>query len=228
MKLYSFYTPSHRILKEHWFVPSLKDDYELIFEEWPQICPSGEFMKSGWIETMHCKVDLILRAIKENWDDVFVFSDVDVQFFSPTKEILLELMDGKDMVIQRNDPPGNLCTGFFACRATDRTFALWREIKDSLGQENKNEEDLLNHYLRNRKNRSNVHWSYLPDNFFGGGIFSGKRWKPGMDLIIPDQPIMHHANWTVGVDHKMAQLEHVRNQVMKKPFAMRYGIESRR
>lgn len=185
-------------------------------------------METGWIETMHRKIDLIIRAIKESWGDIFIHSDVDVQFFWPTEGVILKLIDEKDMVTQCNDPAGNLCAGFFACRANDRTLALWQEIKNSLGQNNKNDQDLLNDYLRNRKNRFNIHWSYLPKSFFGGGTFSGKRWEPGMDLVIPEQPVMHHANWTVGIDHKIAQLEHVRNQVMKKPFAMRYGVESRR
>ena len=67
MKLYYCFTKSHLILKEQWFLPSIKDDYEIICEEHEQDCDSGVYMKAGWVEAIKKKVDLIIRAIEENW-----------------------------------------------------------------------------------------------------------------------------------------------------------------
>jgi hypothetical protein len=57
--------------------------------------------------------------------------------------------------------------------------------------------------------------SLLPPTFFGGGTFSGKTWKQGDKIPVPPNPIMHHANFTVGVENKVAQLKYVRDIVTK-------------
>src|SRR5579863_9116343 len=81
IKLYAIYTPSHEILKDSYFLPSIQDDFELIIENVEQTCESAKFMSAGWTKTTIKKVDLIIRAIQENWDSLFIFSDVDIQFF---------------------------------------------------------------------------------------------------------------------------------------------------
>ncbi|HEV2916851.1 MAG TPA: hypothetical protein VGW78_03830, partial [Candidatus Babeliales bacterium] len=124
IKLYALYTPSHEILKDDFFLPSMQDDFDIIFEFCEQTCPSAQFMSEGWTDTTIRKVDLIIRAIQENWGSIFIFSDVDIQFFAPVQEKILTLMEGKDLVIQKNSPNGVLCTGFFACRGNEKTLQL--------------------------------------------------------------------------------------------------------
>lgn len=68
MKLYSFYTESHNVLLNEWFLPSLKDNYELVLKKYPQV---GDYLKQkyGTVEfnrSMLYKVDLIIEAIKDN------------------------------------------------------------------------------------------------------------------------------------------------------------------
>jgi len=101
VKLYSFYTPSHEALKDKWFLPSLKDDFELDIAEYPQECQTGAFMDKGWIDCMMKKADLIIRAIQENPGKIFIHADVDIQFFGPVKDTIEKIMKGKDMVIQK-------------------------------------------------------------------------------------------------------------------------------
>ena len=52
IKLYSFYTPSHKKMLDKYFLPSLKDDYEVILEKYDQRCSSGKFMSDGWVDTI--------------------------------------------------------------------------------------------------------------------------------------------------------------------------------
>src|SRR5579871_2072697 len=115
MKLYALYTPSHEQLKDQFFLPSIQDDFDIVFEFSEQTCSSAKFMDEGWTDTTIRKVDLIIRAIEENWGSIFIFSDVDIQFFSPIKATILKLMKNKDLMIQKNSPNGVLCSGFFAC-----------------------------------------------------------------------------------------------------------------
>lgn len=148
---------------------------------------------------------------------VFIHSDVDIQFFRPTKAIISALMQDKDMVIQKDHPRGLSCAGFFACRGNERTLKLWQEVKKRLMDKEymranpKTNDQLEMQNFTIKSNPFNVVWALLPNEFFGGGTISGKRWNPGDTLVVPQGIFMHHANWTVGIENKIAQLEYVRN-----------------
>lgn len=213
LKLYAIYTPSHECLKNDFFLPSLQDDFTVIFKLHKQTCKSAQFMTRGWTQTTIQKVNLIIEAIQENWDNIFIFSDVDIQFFGPIEETIRSLMEGKDMIIQKNSPDGVLCSGFFACRGNKKTLELWKDVKKEMKKDLQcSDQKSLNRCIR-RSAHKNIIWDYLPDNFFGGGTLTGRYWQPNMQLPIPHDIIMHHANWTRGISNKILQLEYVRDVV---------------
>lgn len=219
MKLYALYTPSHEVLKDRFFLPSIQDDFEIVLEFCEQTCPSAKFKSKGWTKTTIRKVDLIIRAIKENWGSVFIFSDVDIQFFCPIQNTILMYMTDKDMVIQKNNPSGVLCSGFFACRGNEKTLRLWEDVKRKMEQDDSDSDQIsLNRCIKrnSKKNPYGIAWDYLPDTFFGGGTLTGYLWKPGMSLFIPHDIMIHHANWTNGVKNKIAQLVYVRDEVRNR------------
>ena len=216
IKLYALYTPSHEILKNEFFLPSLQDDFEVIFEFCEQTCASTHFMDKGWTQTTMRKVDLIIRAIEENWGDIFIFSDVDIQFFAPIKNLILSLMKDNDIIMQRNNPAGVLCTGFFVCRANEKTLTLWKDVKKRMQQKKLQSDQIsFNQCIKSKrsKNPYGIKWDYLPDIFFGGGTLTGRLWFPGQTLRIPKGIVLHHANWTRGIKNKIAQLEYVKRCV---------------
>jgi len=222
MKLYALYTPSHAVLKDDFFLPSIQDDFDIILEFAEQACKSAQFMSKGWTDTTLRKVELIIRAIEENWGEIFIFSDVDIQFFGPIQDTIAMLMEDKDIIMQRNNPEGVLCTGFFACRANEKTLRLWKDVKKVMEKTKTNSDQIsFNQCIKkkSKKNPYNIAWAYLPDNFFGAGTliaYTGYLWKPGMSLPIPDDILMHHANWTKGVKNKIAQLRYVRDEVTRR------------
>ncbi len=221
MKLYAIYTPSHAILKDNYFLPSLQDDFDLIIEPVEQTCESATFMSSGWTKTTIKKVDLIIRAIKENWGEIFIFSDVDIQFFSPIHDLILSHMTENDLIMQKNCPSGVLCTGFFACKGNEKTLQLWQDVKKIMKKKSSQSDQItFNQCIKrnSKKNPYGITWSYLPDIFFGAGTliaYPGYSWHPGKKLPIPQDIVMHHANWTKGIDNKIAQLEYVKKAVNK-------------
>ena len=219
IKLYALYTPSHKILKDKYFLPSIQDDFDIVLEFYDQTCPSAKFMREGWTETTMRKVDLIIRAIKENWGSIFIFSDVDIQFFCPIQQTVLMYMHDNDMMIQKNSPSGVLCTGFFVCRGNEKTLQLWKDVKKTMEKGGLySDQNSLNHCIKrhSKNNPYNVNWSYLPDTFFGGGTLTGCEWHPGESLPIPRDIMMHHANWTKGIKNKIAQLVYVRKAVRNR------------
>jgi len=266
MKLYSIYTESHNVLVNDWFLPSLKDNYELVLRKYPQVgdLKQHKYGTAEFRKTMCFKVDLIIEAIKDNWGGIFIYSDVDIRFFQPFESIILKKMKGKDMIIQRDTKFGHMCSGFFAARGNEKNLRLWQDIRNVLrmGAEKESEQEILcelffdyksdffsiikqrcanmamrfAHYLgryifnkkenysfrkRNQlKNPYNIKWDYLPVTFFSPCTrLNGKLWEPGMDIEVPENIIMHHANGTLGVENKIAQFKYVKNIVNKRAAA---------
>jgi hypothetical protein len=219
--IYIIYTPSHAALFDNWFLPSLQriyqtDEIVLYKKMLPQECPTASFKQDGWTKTTRKKVDYIIEAIQSNWGEVFIYSDVDIQFFRPFYDIITELMHGKDMVIQKNNPRGELCTGFFACRANEKTLQLWTLARQRMEKhQTVSDQAALNYYLNKNNNPLDISWDYLPDTFFGGGTMTGTGWCPGMDLDLPQGCIiMHHANYTKGIKNKIKQLSYIYSKVV--------------
>jgi len=213
IKLYAISSESHEELKNKYFLPSIKDDYKIILVSDKQICRTAKYREPGWNEFMIKKVDLILRAIKENWNKIFIYSDVDIQFFKTFKELIPKLMENKDINIQKNTLYGDLCAGFFICRANERTLKLWKEIKNLMHKNNKLDDQVPLNNLLVKSNPFNVKYSSLPNEFFQPGLYKKQLWNPGNNLEIPKNIILHHACYTIGIQNKIAQLEYVKKLV---------------
>jgi len=219
IKMYALYTPSHEILVHRFFKPSLIDpNIELVLVKVPeQTCQSAQFMNEGWTKTTIQKIELVLRAIDENWGSFFILSDVDIQFFGNFSDMLRQLMRGHDLLIQRDNPKGTLCSGFFICQANEKTRTLFSDVLAHMknNPDISDQRSLNQHISRNQKNnRYGIVWDYLPEQyFFGGGTFTGVYWDEGVEMHIPKQPVMHHANWVKGVPGKIRQLRHVKKIV---------------
>jgi hypothetical protein len=232
--LYTLTTPSHQVLHDDWFRPSLQDGYAVETRSMKQVGASNDHVcgTHAFNETMIAKVRLMLDAIRENWGKIFVYSDVDVQFFGKTEPLIDDAMRDCDVVAQRDAHPkmsaaknrqfsGHLCAGFLACRANEQTLHLWEDVLAyGLKHPDKHDQQALNFLLngltgRQMRNRYGVRWGFLPEAFFGPGPQLTEVWKPGMQLELPRPIVMHHANWTFGVDNKISQLAAVRQAAAK-------------
>jgi len=219
MKLISVYTQSHLVFKDNWFLPSLADDYDLEMHSC-SVKGNGKYREDDWVQSVYFKSKTIVESIEKYWGDIFVYSDCDIQFFKPTEKFLLEAIVGRDIVCQRDEPGpfGQLCTGFFVIRANKRTHNLWLKVSSCILEERR-DQHAFNRIIRKKRGRflslisNNCRFDYLPETFFSGGTLTGKQWNPGDELFVPENIVMHHANWTEGVNNKIAQLEYVKNIV---------------
>lgn len=64
-------------------------------------------------------------------------------------------------------------------------------------------------------NKYHLRWSYLPDKFYNPGLTRRERWVPGKKLSIPTNIVIHHANWTKGLNNKISQLKYVKKIFLK-------------
>src|SRR5574343_1401962 len=203
MKLYAIFTPSHRVMYENHFLPSLpKYEFESIPTEIPQVCAKCHFYTQGWSQTCFRKVELFIKACEENMGNIFVFSDVDIQFFGPLKETLLNELGNCDIAVQ-NDTGPYYCSGFFICRGNERTLAMFNSMKDNYHKEDQTSLNENIHMCRAK---------FLSRKFFTIAHVTNRVWN-GEDVYIPDDILMHHANWTEGIDNKINLLKMVRNKI---------------
>jgi len=199
MKVYTYYTPSHKVFFDDYFSKSLMD-LEIVEFNGDQECQSGSYYKDGWKSTTMKKVDVFIQACKENQGNVFVYSDVDIQFFKPLNDVLLEELGEFDIAIQ-NDYLGGMCSGFFVCRGNEKTLKMFEEMKS-------NETQYLEDQHALNMNLKHVRYKALSTKFWTFGSF-GTQWK-GQNFDIPQDLVMHHANWTEGIDNKIKLLNFVR------------------
>lgn len=221
INLYTYYTPSHEILLKDWFLPSLNklDEFNIIIEKHEQI----EYLRyytDGWTKLMLIKIDLILKALEENKNSIFVYADVDIQFFRKFKDILFEGHKTHDILIQNGAPdyyePGYACPGFFSCVSNEQTIKLFKQIKELMLDKNICDQIAINKLLT-ETNPLNIKWTYLPRAFLAGtSAGDSSYWLPDNDLVIPEGIILHHATHTKDMKDKIAQLVYVQDIIKQR------------
>lgn len=245
MKIYTFYTDNNERLLREWFLPTLKDNYPVIAKKGDQGSADGVYKENGWFYLVSQKIDLVIQAIRENWNECFIYSDPDIQFFGPISQRLSEIYKKEDLLFQRESAVV-FCTGFFLCAGNAKTLNFWQDVKDIIGQNDMDDQDAANYLLKNKLaakfickflnklhrnkwqewlwkfavNSYGIKWDYLPDEFYNVGILTRKHWSPGMHLPIPENIVLHHANWTKGIENKISQLEYVRDMVRNQKIRM--------
>jgi len=202
MKLYVIFTPSHRNLYENYFLKSVPDEFEIIPCEIPQECPTGEFYKEGWDKTCYKKIELYEKACAENQGELFLFSDVDIQFFGKIKDTLIEELGDYDIACQ-NDTAHYYCSGFWICRGNERTLNMFSEMKKNYQSE---DQTTMNRHIHLCKSK------FLSNKFFTVGHILSTVWS-GQDFKIDYPILMHHANWVSGIDNKIKILDYVKRLI---------------
>lgn len=205
MKLYTILTPSHRELYENYFLKSIPNEFDLITIDIPQECPTGEFYKEGWSQTCYRKVQLYEQACRENQGHTFVFSDVDIQFFGNIKQTLLDELGDCDIACQ-NDTGPYYCSGFWICKANERTLEMFTKMRENYELE---DQTTLNKYIHMVKSK------FLSKKFFTIAHLTNSVWQ-GEDFNLTYDILVHHSNWTAGINNKIKLLDKVKEKMNKK------------
>lgn len=217
MKAFVYCTPTHLTLLNNFLKPSLPTDLDLTVIHGSQDCPTGSFMKEGWLKCMEAKVQMLIDAIRAYPDEILLHLDVDIQFFTPSIAPLIErYLERVDLVAQNNnslEKTEALCGGLFAFRANERTLGLFHEVLNLMKKTGVHDQDGLNQAILT----SGVRYDFFhPDHFW----CPRTPWDPDSPLQIPSSTIVHHANWCRGVEHKEAQL-----RIARQSYEQRMGRE---
>ena len=248
MRIVSICSPSHEVLRDRWFLPTVPQGFKAEVSEVEQLCPTGEYGSQGWREATLAKFQPIKAAIADHPNELILFSDVDVRFFDLEPRHLVEELGDCDIAFQREDAKGQVCTGLFVFRANEAVAELVNAATDAIRSGVTDDQVATNKvlgaaevvgygrrveravgrllsanpgitvalaaslldraYARDRV-KSIVSWKYLSKRFWTPGQMGIGIWDPGDALAVPTRMLAHHANWTVGIDNKLRQLEAV-------------------
>lgn len=196
----TYYSPSHEMLFEKHFYPSflkhLDESFELLVLRGHQTC-DVVFRKGNWNKQVKEKVVYVNNFIQSTGADIFLFSDVDIIFYSDIKENLLEQMTDVDMILQSDNTNGqtnNLCSGFYCCRINDKTKSFYNNMVNNY-DDTLSDQQNLNLFL----SKSDLKYKSLSKEFYNFSYSTGQIWYHGLKIPFPEYPIiMYHANYTVG------------------------------
>lgn len=226
IKLYTHCTPSHEKILQHWLLPTAKE-FEVVIGRSPQL-GSGTIGKSGWGYNTKEKAKTMYWAVAENFGQIIVWADCDIQILRPIEKRLIELLGSYDIACQ-HDGLGSLCSGFFVTRSNQKTINLFKRImesnrfneietkqssrKNSLGNPNKPTIETTDQYVLNQI-KDSVNYQLLPcDEFW----MVPKTYKKNDDSFqIPKSIRIHHACRAIGIKEKWQLLESVRKQFQQQ------------
>ena len=218
MKLYCFYTPSHSIFFKDWLKPSAEEEYEVVPHEYhEQISPTAKYSMKGWRETQYNKVLYWKKAVEDNMGDIIVCADVDIQFLRKSKGHLVGALKDADIAFQQNQKGGKLCSGFFVCRCSLVTQNFFEIVAKRLkkimhidggGEQYEMQKLLEEPWYQNKINLVKLSHDRI--------WTPGKNYETHDELHVPEEIMIHHANWAEGQDKKLEQLEYVKSVFVQK------------
>jgi len=209
IKLYTFYNRDFTRLKER-FLGTIKDDYEVICRQ--EDLDIGHGAWCGGEAVWLFKTQFVIDAIKGNPEDVILVSDIDIQFFKPTQEIVLKAIAMQDIVFQRNAPVdvGKINIGFMAIRCNDRCLAMFEWVLAKIIETKQHDQRLVAAYLRDFPGR--IHPGLFPHSIFN---YNPRRADHGLARGIA----LHHAIWARTEEDKLKQMEEIRLRVKGSMFS---------
>jgi len=213
MIIYTHYSDSHEDLYKNYFNDSLrkiytKDQVKIRAAKHRQTTKDGTFMEQGWLDSMDFKLQVILKAIDENWNDYFIFADTDIVFYKEFVDDLLTEIKGFDIACQ-NDCE-SLCAGFFIARGNERVKNLFLKIRE-------NYRNMVNDQVALNKFKNLINYKLLDkeEYYTIGNFFNNKNgthiWDGKTKINPPNDMRMHHANYVEGVEQKKKIIEMIRS-----------------
>ena len=198
MKIFSCYTKTHQRFLDLHFKPSIPKGMKLVLKRLPQVTATGNYAEEGAAKTFAAKVELVIEACRTEREP-FVYSDCDVRFYGPVEQDLLAQLGANDIAFQ-DDGEGGACAGFFIVKPSPTMHQFFRDVLVR-ARGVRSDQDAMNEIL----DHSGIKWTMLSRRYYSVGQ-EGHHWKPGMPVHPPRDILAHHANWTVGVENKLALL----------------------
>lgn len=216
LKVCTIFSPSHLLFYKK-FMNSYpyQEGVELVVNYLPQEC-TGEYECKDFYKPMARKVDFIIKQLKTlQTDEYLMYTDCDVVFYKPFRDDIIKCLECSscDMLFQHDGI--SLCAGLFIARRSDSVIQFFEAVKEATKQYN-NDQTALNMLIRSFP----VQFGVLPDRYYTFGTRNARieggvqRWEPDItDFFVPNDIILHHANWTSGEENKLKLISKVKEMI---------------
>jgi hypothetical protein len=200
IKHYTFFTESHKILLKYFLNTFPFDaDIDLVIRYMPQECNTGVYVSQGWNKTMQKKVNYIIDAFDELKEgDLLIHTDVDVIFFKPYKETIIQELGESDIIFQSDR--NTACMGFFACKINGKTKNLFLKLNQIL-KYHEQDQAALNYLLFAEK--FDINFKLFSQKIFNYGFVCDGLYKNESFVPFPEDMVALHANYTIGIETKI-------------------------
>jgi hypothetical protein len=200
------HSASHKDMYERHFLPSFNQHFAKHCELSTRVLPycAGSFGEDAFNEMGRESVAYTAGVIKENIGRHMVVSGCDFRFYQDFMPDLERALEGRDLV-GINDIYGPVCGDFLAFVASEKIVALYEWIVANDLQYG-NEQWTLNAGIK----ALGLSVEIMPETFWTVGMQGG--WQGGA-VNPPKNICLHHANFTIGAENKMALLDAVQAAV---------------
>lgn len=211
MKLITYASPSHMPMCERFVVANASaagfESCTVVDDE--QLCPSGRFNSEGFAPQVWRKLE-VLATLPTG--QRYCFLDADCLPLPGLARWCNTFLDGQQRnTIGLGDDNGMFCTGTVVWQQTEETAEWWRFVRMFSFMLGVDDQCGLNTILDNAKNFPlvcRVLCKQVFSNWAATDSFNEKPWA-GEEIQLPQNCLCWHANFCLGVDNKIKQLEHV-------------------
>ena len=215
LRLVTYYTPSHEAMCRRFVLTRAYGFKAVRSVAYGQTCPTGAFKAAGWNQCMLDKLDTLLRVPTDGMPTVYVDADVALMpGFHDWCDQALAFMP-KDGVAFSDDVI-QWCAGVMLFHATEKVRRWWQLLADLSPIWNLPDQDVI-HQLRMQAEQTKGTLPIVPQVIPGDIVCNWatvsaptvpQPWT-GEAFTVPPTCLAWHANWTVGIDNKLAMLERV-------------------
>jgi Nucleotide-diphospho-sugar transferase len=189
------------------FRASLPSDLKLVVHPFPRRLEGIEYGTPAFDKGMQWGVRELLKMLAAERKP-FLVSDVDVRFYGPVAADLLACLGDRDLAFQ-DDGAAGVCKGFFAVRPSARTIGFFKRVLARMQTTGEHDQAATNALLREPE--PGVTWTLLPPRYWTYGQEGRGEWRQGDAVHPPADLLVHHANWTRGLQSKLDLLDAVRS-----------------
>ena len=168
----------------------------------------------GFFNSCFAKINFILKNLHEQEDEsCLIYLDSDICIFKNIVDEMKKQLGEYDICFQR-DGGTTYCAGMFICRKNTNTIDFFKNVSYSL-------ESNMEYYMGKSADQtainemlplSNLKYSMLGPEFTTYGNIGGKLWTTESPSFNLDSDVVaFHANFTIGLENKIALLDLVRN-----------------
>jgi len=153
----------------------------------------GNNRAGGGMPTYLYKSAKICKALDEvDKDEVFLFTDVDVQYFQPIHQIVEDCMvNGTDIIFQKEFEDIGVNIGFMAMRNTLACRGFWDYVHAEISRTQALDQRVVNNslYSGHARGEFGLRWDRWPSKIWASSMaFSGP---------LPEAIAVHHANFLI-------------------------------